>query len=153
MTSTSLISTSNRFSRTVICIATALYVVFVCRISHVEDLTYISLAVVNAIICSWHMFSTRVGEYTLSKFINLFILVFSWWPTPYNMEKTRWHLRLYWHSPKRITSHSNSQHSSYWLYTTHYIIIGHLQEAGVNFSSIIPHNQTFHQAGLYWFHS
>ena len=76
MTSTSLISTSNRFSRTVICIATALYVVFVCRISHVEDLTYISIAVVNAIICSWHMFSTRVGEYTLSKFINLFILVF-----------------------------------------------------------------------------
>lgn len=75
-TPTQTSQTGNKVSRTIISIAAAVYTVILCTFSGVEDLTYISLATVNTVICAWHMFSIRIGEYTLSKFINLFILVF-----------------------------------------------------------------------------
>ncbi len=74
--SQSLKYSNKRSYRSFICIAAALYTLFVCQISHVSDWVYIALCIINATICAWHMFSERIGEYTLSKFINLFIFVF-----------------------------------------------------------------------------
>lgn len=42
----------------------------------VKDYVYLFLAAINCLMCGWNMFTLRVGDYTLSKFINLFVLIF-----------------------------------------------------------------------------
>ena len=48
----------------------------IAKLYGVESPTYLTLYCINSMICVWNMFTRRIGDFTLAKFVNLFIYIF-----------------------------------------------------------------------------